>query len=242
MVRRTAGDALAYKPLRQITHGSRLERTADSVTGVDVMDMIADERRQVADLVAALSLEQLATPSLCGEWTVKQVAGHLVASVAAPRTLFVQLILRSGLNIHKANARLARLVARRSVDDLATALRDNAHNALRAPIVGYPGQLTDLQVHGQDIRRPLGLAHQLRPERLRVSLDFLTGNRAVGFVPSGRRAGLRFEATDVDWAWGSGPVVRGTAEAVMLALTGWPVVLAELHGDGVQVLRDRLTH
>ncbi|SCF18765.1 TIGR03083 family protein [Micromonospora viridifaciens] len=209
---------------------------------MDVMDMIADERRRVADLIAALSPEQLATPSLCGDWTVKQVAGHLVASIAAPRRLLLPLILRSGFNVHRANARLARLVARRSVDDLAAALRDNAQNAFRPPIVGYPGQLTDLQVHGQDIRRPLGLPHQLRPERLRMSLNFLIGSRAVGFVPRGRRVGLRFEATDLDWAWGGGPVVQGTAEAVMLALAGRPVVLAELHGDGVKVFRDRLMH
>ena len=74
-----------------------------------------------------------------------------------------------------------------------------------------------------------------------MSLDFLVGGRAFGFVPKRRPAGLRFEASDLDWAWGSGPLVRGTAEAVLLALTGRTVVLAELDGDGVAVLRGRLT-
>lgn len=203
--------------------------------------MIADERRRVADLVDSLSPQQLDTPSLCGQWSVKHVAAHLLAAVAAPRWLLVLLLLRSGFNIHKANARLAQLVARRPAADLAAGLRENAENPFRPPIVGYPGQLTDLQVHGQDIRRPLGLPHGLRPDRLRVSLDFLVGGRAPGFVPKGWPAGLRFEATDLDWAWGCGPGVRGTAETVMLALTGRTVVLAELDGDGVAVLRDRLT-
>ena len=72
-----------------------------------------------------------------------------------------------------------------------------------------------------------------------MSLDFLVGGRAVGFVPRRRPAGLRFEATDLDWAWGSGPLVRGTAEAVMLALTGRRVVLPELDGDGVAELHGR---
>jgi uncharacterized protein (TIGR03083 family) len=202
--------------------------------------MIADERRRIADLVDSLSPQQLDTPSLCGEWTVKQVAGHLLAAVAAPRRLLLQMMLRSGFNIHRANARLALLVARRSAADLAAGLRENAENPFRPPIVGYPGQLTDLQVHGQDMRRPLGLPHGLRPDRLTVSLDFLVGGRAPGFVPKGRPAGLRFEATDLDWAWGTGPVVRGPAEAVMLALTGRTVVLSELDGDGVATLRHRL--
>ena len=210
------------------------------VARMDLLPMIADERRRIADLVDSLSPAQLATPSLCGSWTVQQVAGHLVAAVAAPRRLLLPVIVRSGFNIHRANARLAEVMADRPAGRLADDLRANAENPFRPPVVGYPGQLTDLQVHGQDIRRPLGLPADLRPERVRPALDFLVGGRAVGFVPKSRPAGLRFEAADLDWAWGSGPVVRGTAEAVMLALTGRPIVLAELDGNGVATLRDRL--
>lgn len=146
-----------------------------------------------------------------------------------------------GFNLHSANAALAELIAGRPAGEIAAVLRDNAETPYRAPMVGYFGQLTDLQVHGQDIRRPLGLTHDLRANRLRVSLDFLASRRARGFfVPKGLTAGLRFEATDLGWTCGEGRVVRGTAEAVMLALTGRPVVLAELDGNGVTALRDRL--
>ena len=72
-----------------------------------------------------------------------------------------------------------------------------------------------------------------------MSLNFLVGGRAVGFVPKRRPTGLRFEATDVDWTWGSGPLIRGTAEAVMLALTGRRAALADLSGDGVAELQSR---
>jgi len=51
---------------------------------VDIQPAIADERRRVANLVDSLSPEQLATPSLCGDWTVKQVAGHLLAALGRP--------------------------------------------------------------------------------------------------------------------------------------------------------------
>ena len=206
---------------------------------MDVMAMIADERRRVADLIDSLSPAQLDVPSLCGSWTVRQVAGHLVAAVDAPPRVLLPVMLRSGFRIHRANARLAAVVARRPAGDLAAALRRHAAKPFRPPVVGYPGQLTDLQVHGQDIRRPLGLPHDLAPDRLRVSLDFLLGGRAVGFVPRRRPAGLRFETTDLDWASGHGPVVRGPAEAVMLALTGRAVALADLDGDGVPTLRRR---
>ena len=183
--------------------------------------------------MASLPPEQLEIPSLCGEWTVKQVVGHLLAAISKPPTPLLPLIVRSGFNIHRANARLAALMAQRSAAELAQGLRDNADNPFRPPIVGYPGQLTDLQVHGQDIRRPLGLPHGLRPERLRASLDFLVGGRAVGFAPKRRLAGLRFEAADVDWSAGAGPVVAGPAEALMLAMTGRAVALTELDEHGI---------
>jgi uncharacterized protein (TIGR03083 family) len=208
---------------------------------VDILAMIADERRQIADLVESLTPEQLDVPSLCGDWTVKQVAGHLLAPIAAPRSLLLPTLVRSGFNLNRANARLAQLMARRPAQDIAAGLRRHAQYPFRLPVVGYRGPLTDVQVHGQDMRRPLGLPHRLRPERVRVSLDFLVGGRAPGFVSKGRIAGLRFEATDMDWAAGTGPLVRGTGEALMLALTGRTVVLSELDGDGASVLTQRST-
>ena len=211
-----------------------------TVRTVNIIAAIADERRRIADLVDALAPAQLDTPSLCGEWTVRHVAGHLLAAVAAPSSALLALIVRSGFSLHRANARLAVRMAAQPPGDLAAALRAHADDPFRPPVVGYPGQLTDLQVHGQDMRRPLGLPGGLRPERLQASLNFLTGGRAIGFTPRRRLAGLRFEATDLDWSAGEGAVVVGPAEALMMAMTGRPVALADLDGPGVPILRDRL--
>jgi uncharacterized protein (TIGR03083 family) len=204
------------------------------------MAMIADERRRLADLLDTLSPEQLATPSLCGAWTVKEVAGHLVTPFVLRARWAAPILLRGGVNPHKAMDLAAKAVARRPAGDLASLLRANAENRFRLPLFGLPGMLTDIQVHGQDIRRPLDVPYDFGVERLRLTLSFLVSGRAMLAAPRKRRSGLRFEATDLDWAWGSGPVVRGKAEAVMLALTGRPVVLPELDGDGVPILRDRL--
>lgn len=43
-----------------------------------ILDAISSERTKLADLLDTLTLEQLRTPSLCGDWTVHQVAGHLL--------------------------------------------------------------------------------------------------------------------------------------------------------------------
>ncbi|WP_369077473.1 maleylpyruvate isomerase N-terminal domain-containing protein [Actinoplanes nipponensis] len=69
---------------------------------MDILPAIADERRRVADLVESLHPEQLDTPSLCGEWTVREVAGHLLAAISKPVTPLLPLVARSGFNIHRA--------------------------------------------------------------------------------------------------------------------------------------------
>jgi uncharacterized protein (TIGR03083 family) len=208
---------------------------------VDINDAIASERLRVADLVGSLTPAQLEVPSLCGEWTVRQVAGHLVAAVSPPpaRQLLATFVA-SGFRLHRANAQLAVTVARQPPAVLASELRRLPASTFRAPVVGYPGQLTDLQVHGQDMRRPLGLPHGLDLDRLRVSLDFLTGGRAIGFTPRRRLAGLRLEATDLSWSWGSGATVAGPAEALMMAAAGRRAALPGLDGPGVRTLAERL--
>ena len=207
---------------------------------MDVRAAIAVERHRIADLIASLDPAQLDTPSLCGDWTVRQVAGHLLAAVAVPSRTALIMLARSGFRLHRANARLAVDVARRPPAELAADLRKHADDPFRPPIVGYPGQLTDLQVHGQDMRRPLGLPHGLQLDALRISLDFLTGGRAPGFTSGRRLAGLRFESTDLDWQYGTGPVVCGPAEALMMAICGRPAVLGDLDGAGVRLLAGRL--
>ena len=209
---------------------------------MDVNAAIASERRRIADLVDSLTPEQLEVPSLCGDWTVRQVAGHLLAAVSrVPARQLLGIFAASGFRLHRANARLAVEVARRPPAVLAAELRSRADTRFRPPIVGYPGQLTDLQVHGQDMRRPLGLPHGLDLDRLRVSLDFLTGGRALGFTPRRRLAGLRLEATDLSWSWGAGAAVAGPAEALMMAAAGRRVALADLDGPGVRLLARRLS-
>jgi hypothetical protein len=54
-----------------------------------------------------------------------------------------------------------------------------------------------------------------------------------------RIAGLTLRATDIPWSFGSGPEVSGPGEALLMAMCGRKVALADLTGDGVAVLRGR---
>jgi uncharacterized protein (TIGR03083 family) len=208
-------------------------------TDDEAFGMIAEERRALADLLDTLTPEQWATPSLCAGWTVREVAAHLVVPFEVSVPSLMLRLVRSLGSYDRAMDGATREVAARPTTELAARLRANADHRFTPPMSGPEAPLTDVVVHGQDIRRPLGIAHGIEPEHLRVALDRMAGG-ALGFVPRSRVAGLRFEATDLDWSAGDGALVRGPAEAILLAITGRPVALADLDGDGADRLADRI--
>jgi hypothetical protein len=55
-----------------------------------------------------------------------------------------------------------------------------------------------------------------------------------------RSAGLNLVASDVEWAAGDGPEVKGPLIAIVLAITGRRADLDDLSGPGVETLRSRL--
>lgn len=202
------------------------------------MELAREERVDFAHFLAGLTPEQWARPSLCAGWSVRDVAAHCVSFEGlSPRELTVRF-LKGRLQTDRINALAVADVADRSTDRLIALLRDNAEpHGLGA---GFGGRiaLTDNMIHQQDIRRPLGIERTIPPERLCAALDF------VRYAPTIRGAwlarGLRLGATDLDWAHGAGPDVRGAGEALLMIMAGRPDALADLDGPGVQVLRDRL--
>ncbi|WP_432510037.1 maleylpyruvate isomerase family mycothiol-dependent enzyme [Kineococcus sp. SYSU DK001] len=206
---------------------------------MDVFEEIADERRALAAQLAGLTPQQRTARSLCRAWTVHDVLAHLVVplEVSAPR--FVLAVLAAGGRFDRANERVTRRLARRPFDELVQVLARGAGSRFTPPGAGPEAPLVDVLVHGLDIRRPLGLHRDVPAPRLREALGFLV-TAPAGLVPRGALTGLRLEADDVGFAHGSGPVVRGTAQELLLATTGRGAVLDSLSGDGVPVLRHRI--
>lgn len=206
----------------------------------EVFDLVARERLRAAGMFEALDDAQWSAPSLCGDWTVRDLAGHLVVpfSVGLPGLAVGMLKARGSFDLF--NSRAARELARRPVPELVETLRRNARSRFTPP--GHPptAPLTDIAVHTRDAARPLGLDVVAPPEVWRHVLGFLVTPRAhPAFVRRGRLDGLRLRATDQDWAHGDGAEVAGPSEALALAMLGRTVALGDLTGDGVAVLRGR---
>ena len=89
------------------------------------------------------------------------------------------------------------------------------------------------------LRRPKDAPAFLPGNRPEAILNFMVHSQA-GYVARNRIEGVRFEASDIGWNSGAdGVLVRGTADALIKAMSGRVGALDELEGDGVEVLRGR---
>jgi uncharacterized protein (TIGR03083 family) len=210
---------------------------------MDHWTTIAAERRALADQLEALTDAQWATPSLCDGWTVHDVAAHLAGVNLIKMSEVVVALARSRFSFARANRVMVARQAARASAEIVADLRRLADGRFAPPGLGSVAPLTDILVHGQDIRIPLGLATDRPVQPWRDSLDFLVTKKARrGFVGKAL-PGLRFSATDLGWSHGEGAgnEVSGPAIAVALALLGRPALVDQLEGPGMPALKEWLT-
>ena len=204
---------------------------------MDIWETLAAERRATADLLADLTDDQWRTQSLCGAWTVKDVAVHLLPGTGTGVREFVWATIRNRGNLHRASEALtAKYSAAMSTDEIVRSLRADAEVRFAPPGVGAAGPYTDVLVHRLDMAIPVGIELDRPVEPWRISLDFLVSRGRRGFVDRGRPEAT-YVATDLDWRWGDGPEVRGPAAALGLALCGRRAWLDRLSGPGVEPMR-----
>ena len=205
---------------------------------MDLFETVAKERLALADLIAGLSEERLRTPSLVPTWSVRDVAGHLVLGLDGSIRELLWAALKSG-SVEKGTDQLTWERAKRPVPELVDVLRRKAHSRSRPPGFGPEVVLTEVVVHGLDLQRPLGISRELDEAALRAVLGVLFDSPARQFLKKHWRDGLRWEATDLAWSHGAGPLLKGQAKSLVLAVTGRVAALSDLQGDGVAVLRQR---
>jgi uncharacterized protein (TIGR03083 family) len=199
--------------------------------------VIHAERQALADDLAGLTAAQWETASLCAGWTVHDVVGHIVATARMTPPRFIGHFAGAGFNFDKMAAK--DIAAETSGGPAATlaALRD-----VTSRTTGPPGpidaMLGEALVHPEDIRRPLGIAHDYPADAVVRVLDFFKKSNLL--IGSKKRVdGVRLRATDTEWSHGSGPEVAGPAHSLLMAMTGRREAIADLSGEGVDTLRSR---
>lgn len=198
--------------------------------------VIERERLALADLLEGLAEEQWETPSLCTEWRVRDVAGHVALApqlTSLPRA--IGELVRAGGSYNRMVRDVSVRHARRPGADLVGELRGYAASRDLVVLTDHENILFDILVHAQDIAVPLGIDHPAPVDAARAGADRVW-SMGWPFNSRKRLAGLHLVATDTDWQAGAGERVEGPMLAFLLLLTGRTAMLDRLSGPGLAAL------
>ncbi|MFD3662970.1 maleylpyruvate isomerase family mycothiol-dependent enzyme [Streptomyces sp. NPDC058659] len=197
--------------------------------------MVHAERAALIEDLARLDDRQWEQPSLCDGWTVHDVVAHLVDTYRTTRLGFVLGLARARFDFDRQNsAGVARERGTTPQETLERLRRVAARTS--TPPAPLDSRLVEEVVHGEDIRRPLGLTRTYPPESVARSLRLQTRTPASFGGAKELMTRVRLTATDADLTVGTGPEASGPALSLLLAVSGRRVALGDLTGPGVATL------
>lgn len=200
----------------------------------ELQQTIAAERRDLAAILAGLPEQSWDAPSLCEGWRVREVVAHMTMPFRYSGKRFIAELARSGGNFTAMSDRCAKRDAAAPAADLLAALRDNAEFPWQPPGGGLIGALSHDVIHGLDFTvplttGPLGTGRVVQPERLAPVLQSVTGPALKHFGTD--LSGVELRATDMDWSFGTGQVLAGRAQDLLLVIAGRKLPAGHLSGE-----------
>jgi len=199
--------------------------------------MIHDERARSADMLESLSPEQWTADTLCQGWNVHVVAAHMMIAGEQTTGRFSRVSSPAiSLQRHDGPWRLVTGPDCRPVRSSRESGRE------QRPLINHRRPRWRCSAKSWStalFRQPLGI-----PDDTSSDAKLACLKHVQGLQPSGRgekdhcRTSTR--ATDADWSHGSGPEVAGPMVALLMAMATRPL-MDSLSGDGVDILRGRLT-
>ena len=207
----------------------------------EVWRRIHSERAALADLLEALEPAEWNQPSLCEGWRVREVAAHVISSAQTGVMPLVGAAIRARGRFHRLTDLEAHRLAARPSSEIVADYRRLDGSRRHPPGTTVLDPLLDVLVHTQDIVVPLGRRHAMPVDAARAATGRV--QRLPGFFFPSRKlvADVRLQATDTAWSAGSGPLVEGPMQALLLLMTGrHSAALPAVSGDGVEDLTQRL--
>ena len=183
----------------------------------DLQSWVAPTYDGLADLLASAPAETWDAPSLCEKWQVR----HVVAHVTMPARLTPE---QFGAEMAAAGGDFTVLSDTVAARDASLPLADQL-DALRSPLLhawqppgGAAGALNHAVIHSLDVTLALDRPTVAPGEAVVAVLDQLTA--ANGALFGVDLTGVRLEAADTDWSWGSGDAVRADSGLLVALLSG----------------------
>jgi uncharacterized protein (TIGR03083 family) len=213
------------------------EPATDRGPATGTWSLIHAERAALAADLAELTEQRWATRSLCDLFTVREVLAHLTAGASLNPVRWMAGVIRCRFDFDRQVAvRLAEHMGATPAETLASFRRVMTRTT--KPPLPVVAMLGETIVHGEDIRRPLGIERDYPVTTLTTVAGYYQGSD-MPVLSRGRVRGLQLTATDGPFAAGAGPRVSGTTLALVMAMAGRARYCDELDGDGVAILRER---
>ncbi len=208
--------------------------TSDTADGSAhaVWTRVAEYRCRLADALETLTPQQLASPSWCTGWRIRDVLGHLVHIAEASQLSMIRDVIHHPLGPDRALDLIARQLGEEPVPTLAQRLRNARHG--RFHLLGFPPsvELGDVIVHGNDTLRALGLEFSVHPDEAVLVLKAYRRVSGLAFHARPHRR-VRLAAADAQWSCGNDPEVSGRAVDILMLVANRRQVVESLSGPGL---------
>jgi uncharacterized protein (TIGR03083 family) len=202
---------------------------AEHAHGSDLSDAIAEEYLALAELLTSSPVEVWDAPSLCEGWRTREVVAHVTMPARYSTDEFMAQLEAAGGDFTRLSnvvaARDGALPVARLLDDLSSP----ALHAWQPPGVGAEAALTHCVIHALDVIEAVPLDRRVPEPRVRAVLDLLSAPDSPN--PFGvELSGVRLQADDMDWSLGTGDLVSGAGQALVLVLSARTVPQGRLDG------------
>lgn len=184
---------------------------------------IATTLERLAEALETLTDEQWDAQSLCDEWRVRDVVGHIIWRVGEDNGTMLRTGLgalgRGHFGFSKVLSTLAVEAGEASHRDLIARLREIAAEKLQGHGRTGFNELVEAVVHSYDITEALDVPLRLSPRSTgaiaRVRANMIPATRHTRIA---RNNAVR--ATDARWLVGQGPHIDATAGEILMHLYG----------------------
>jgi uncharacterized protein (TIGR03083 family) len=184
----------------------------------DLQSWVAPTFGGFADLLATAPPETWDAPSLCEKWQVRHVVAHVTMPARLTPEQFGAEMAAAGGDFGVLSDAVAARDAALPLADHVDALRSPVLHAWQPPGGGAIGALSHAVIHSLDVTVALDRPAVAPTEAVLAVLEAMVAADGAWFGMD--LTGVRLEAADVDWSWGSGDVVRADSGGLVALLAG----------------------
>ncbi len=149
----------------------------------------ADEVTDIAAFLRELSDEQWEHSTLCTEFTVRHMIGHMLSASDTSIWQVLRRLVAAGFDLDQVTVAMARERAdHRAPKELIMDFEAHDPRSGLSRVVPLKSTFLERVVHHQDMRRPLGMPREVPPSRLTAVLDVAWAQRREE-QPPGRGPG-----------------------------------------------------